>query len=52
VQLTKFSLCFEGLNKGEIIELARNAIDFVFADDGVKKAVAETFLAAERRLQQ
>lgn len=55
MQITRFyvlSLCFEGLSKGEIIELARSATDFVFADDGAKKAVTETFLAAETRLLQ
>lgn len=41
-----------GLNKKEMIELARKAINFVFADDGVKKAVTATFMDAERRLQQ
>ncbi|ONK65891.1 uncharacterized protein A4U43_C06F2040 [Asparagus officinalis] len=37
-----------GLAKGQMIELARSAIDFVFADDGVKKNIRELFEASER----
>lgn len=41
-----------GIDKGEMISLARNAIDFVFAEDSVRRALMEAFLTAERRLQQ
>ncbi|KAJ6807104.1 adenosine deaminase-like protein [Iris pallida] len=41
-----------GLSKGELIDLAQNAIEFVFASDGVKKALTDIIQAAKRELQQ
>ncbi|KAG1371149.1 putative protein ecdysoneless [Cocos nucifera] len=39
-----------GLDKGQIFWLARSAIEFVFADNGVKEALRNLFEAAERKL--
>ncbi|XP_024024713.1 adenosine deaminase-like protein [Morus notabilis] len=39
-----------GLGKGEMFQLARNAVEFVFADDGVKRELREVFNSAENRL--
>ncbi|XP_058072583.1 N6-mAMP deaminase [Magnolia sinica] len=35
-----------GLGKDEMFQLARNAVEFIFADDGVKKALKEMFDSA------
>lgn len=40
-----------GLNKEEMIELARSAINFIFEDDEVKQSLKEMFMDAEKRLQ-
>ena len=40
----------QGLGKFEMFQLARNAVEFVFADDGVKKELREVFNSAEKRL--
>ncbi|XP_010938623.1 N6-mAMP deaminase [Elaeis guineensis] len=39
-----------GLDKGQIFQLARSAIEFVFADNEVKEALRNIFEAAERKL--
>ncbi|KAH7662148.1 adenosine deaminase protein [Dioscorea alata] len=38
-----------GFNKEQVYHLSRNAIEFVFADDEVKRTLAEIYDAAERR---
>ncbi|XP_020086607.1 adenosine deaminase-like protein isoform X1 [Ananas comosus] len=39
-----------GLNKGDMLQLARKAIEHVFADNGVKQYLTEIFEDAQRRL--
>ncbi|KAB2601016.1 adenosine deaminase-like protein [Pyrus ussuriensis x Pyrus communis] len=39
-----------GLGKRELFQLARNSIDFVFADDGVKRELKEIVNSAEKKL--
>lgn len=39
-----------GLGKGEMFELSRNAIDFIFEHDGVKEELREIFDSAARKL--
>ncbi|KAL1829813.1 hypothetical protein ACET3Z_008225 [Daucus carota] len=39
-----------GIGKKEMFHLARNAIDFIFAGDGVKKALTHTFDSAAKKL--
>ncbi|XP_004293272.1 PREDICTED: adenosine deaminase-like protein isoform X1 [Fragaria vesca subsp. vesca] len=41
-----------GLGRREIFELTRNAVEFVFADDGVKRELTELFRIAEQKLDQ
>ncbi|CAH9059378.1 unnamed protein product [Cuscuta europaea] len=40
-----------GIGKKEMFELARNAIGFIFADDGVKRELEQIFDLAAERLQ-
>lgn len=39
-----------GLSKAELFQLAQDAVEFVFAGDGVKKSLKEAFKRAEKRL--
>jgi adenosine deaminase len=39
-----------GLSKFELFQLAQDAVQFVFADDVVKKSLKEVFKHAEKRL--
>lgn len=40
-----------GLEKKEMFELARSAIDFIFADNGVKEELVEIFNSASMELE-
>ncbi|KAG9136943.1 hypothetical protein Leryth_023165 [Lithospermum erythrorhizon] len=39
-----------GLTKRDMFELSRNAVDFIFADDGVKRELQDIFASTERKL--
>ncbi|PRQ28501.1 putative adenosine deaminase [Rosa chinensis] len=41
-----------GLGRREIFQLTRNAVEFIFAGDGVKRELKEIFSSAEQKLDQ
>lgn len=45
-------LKFLGLGRRQIFELTTNAVEFIFADDGVKRELKEIFSSAEQKLDK
>jgi adenosine deaminase len=43
-------LLYPGLGKRELFQLAKNAIEFIFASDGVKQDLRRTFDLASNKM--